>query len=363
VKTIDLRSDTVTKPTPEMRQAMFEAAVGDDGYGEDPTVNELEALAASMMGKEAALFVPSGTQGNQVAILTHTQRGDEVITEAESHVFYYEVGGIALLSGCQVRTIPGYRGAMDPDRVEAAIRPRDTHFPRTSLICLENTHNRSGGCILPQENIAAIAEIAHRHGVAVHLDGARIFNAAVAQGISAKEIAAPVDSVMFCLSKGLGAPVGSLLAGSREFIQRARRYRQALGGGMRQAGVLAAAGLVALRTMVDRLAEDHRNARRLAEGLQDISGLQVDMETVQTNMVMVDILDRRWDAPRLAAALARVGVLCNHFGPRRIRLVTHKDVDAADIPEALDRIDRVLKAGPDAYQAPLVGATGESAER
>lgn len=347
MKSIDLRSDTVTKPTPEMRQAMFEAPVGDDVYGEDPTINQLEAEAAAIVGKEAALFLPSGTMGNQVAILTHTNRGEEVVMEAESHVFYYEVGGIAALSGCQSRPVPGFRGAMDPERVEAAIRPAgNIHYPRTALVCVENTHNRSGGCILPQENIAAVAEVAHRYGVPVHMDGARIFNAAVAQGISAKEIAAPVDSVMFCLSKGLAAPVGSMLTGSRDFIARARKNRKLLGGGMRQAGILAAAGLVALHTMIDRLAEDHANARRLARGLQEIAGLEVDLETVQTNMVMFDILDPRWDGRSLAQALTRAGVICNENGPRRIRLVTHKDVAAEDIPEALDRIEQVLKAGP-----------------
>jgi threonine aldolase len=346
MKRIDLRSDTVTVPTPEMRRAMFEAEVGDDVYGEDPTVNQLEQEAAALLGKEAALFVPTGTQGNQVAIMTHTSRGDEVIVEADSHVFYYEVGGIAALSGCQVRPLKGFRGAMDPNEVEAAIRTENIHFPRTALICLENTHNRSGGCILPQENVVAICEVAHRHSIPVHMDGARLFNAAVAQGKPAAELAAPVDSVMFCLSKGLAAPVGSLLVGSREFISRARKNRKLLGGGMRQAGILAAAGLVALRTMIDRLAEDHANARRLADGLSLISGLQVERETVQTNMVMVDILDSRWEATVLSGALARAGVLCNAVGPRRIRLVTHKDVTAEDVAEALDRMERVFKAGP-----------------
>lgn len=346
MRAIDLRSDTVTKPTPEMRRAMYEAEVGDDVYGEDPTVNRLEERAAELLGKEAALLVPTGTQGNQVAVLTHTRRGQEVIVEAESHVYLYEVGGIAALANCQVRPIPGVRGAMDPAAVEAAIRAENVHFPRTGLICLENTHNRSGGCVLPPENVAAIAAVAHRHGIPVHLDGARIFNAAVALGRPAAELVAPVDSVMFCLSKGLAAPVGSLLVGSRAFIAEARRYRKLLGGGMRQAGVLAAAGLVALEMMIDRLAEDHANARRLAEGLAEVPGLKVDLETVQTNMVMVDIVDERWTARALVEALRREGVLCNDTGPRRIRLVTHKDVTAADIELALDAIARTVKAGP-----------------
>lgn len=343
---LDFRSDTVTKPTPEMRRAMYEAEVGDDVYREDPTVNRLEARAAEILGKEAALFVPTGTMGNQVAVLTHTRRGEEVIVEAESHVFMYEVGGIAALSACQVRTVPGVRGAMDPAAVEAAIRADNVHFPRTGLVCVENTHNRSGGCVLPPENVAAVAEVAHRHGIPVHMDGARIFNAAVALGRPAAELVAPVDSVMFCLSKGLAAPVGSLLVGSRDFIAEARRYRKLLGGGMRQAGVLAAAGLVALEMMVDRLAEDHANARRLAEGIAAIPGLKVDMETVQTNMVMVDIADGRWTAAALVQALKQEGVLCNDTGLRRIRMVTHKDITAADVELALDAIARTVKAGP-----------------
>ena len=345
MKRIDLRSDTVTVPTPEMRLAMFEAEVGDDVYGEDPTVNRLEEEAAAMLGKEAALFVPSGTQGNQVAVLTHAGRGDEVIAEAESHIVFYEVGGIGALAACQTRTIPGTRGAMDPDRVESAIRGDNVHFPRTALVCLENTHNRSGGAVLPPANVTAIAELAHRRGVPVHMDGARVFNAAVALGCTAAEVVSPVDSVMFCLSKGLGAPVGSLLAGTRDFVARARRNRKLLGGGMRQAGILAAAGRVALGTMVDRLTEDHDNAKTLARGLQDIPGLFV-AEDVETNMVLFDVVDERWEAAPFTGALQRVQLLCNAVSPGRIRLVTHKEISERDIPEALDRIDRVLRAGP-----------------
>ena len=349
MKVIDLRSDTVTVPTPDMRRAMFEAEVGDDVYGEDPTVNRLQVEAAALLGKEAALFVPTGTQGNQIAIMAHTQRGDEVICEAESHVFYYEQAGIAALSNCQVRTIPGFRGAMDPAAVEAAIRAAgDVHFPRTGLICVENTHNRSGGCILPQANLEAIAAVARRHGIPVHMDGARVFNAAVAQGRPVAEVVAPVDSVMFCLSKGLAAPVGSMLVGSAAFIARAKRARKLLGGGMRQAGILAAAGLVSLRSMVDRLADDHANARRLAAGLNQIEGLQVELETVQTNMVMFDIHDTRWDGKSLSGALKEAGVLANATTPRRIRMVTHKDVTEADVPQVLERVARVVKAGPGA---------------
>ncbi|HWI65551.1 MAG TPA: threonine aldolase family protein, partial [Symbiobacteriaceae bacterium] len=254
MKIIDLRSDTVTVPTPEMRRAMFEAEVGDDVYGEDPTVNRLEAEAAALLGKEAGLFVPTGTQGNQIAVISHTNRGDEVIMESESHVFYYEQAGIAVLASCQTRPVPGVNGAMDPARIAAAIRGDNVHYPRTGLVCVENTHNRSGGCILPMENLKAVADVAHRAGVPVHMDGARVFNAAVALGRPIAEVVAPVDSVMFCLSKGLAAPVGSMLVGSKAFIAKARRARKLLGGGMRQAGILAAAGLLSIRTMVDRLA-------------------------------------------------------------------------------------------------------------
>jgi len=351
MKLIDLRSDTVTRPTQEMRRAMFEAEVGDDVYGEDPTVNRLERTAAAMLGKEAALFVPTGTQGNQVAILTHTRRGDEVIVEAESHVFYYEVAGIAALAGAQTRTVAGNRGAMEPAAVKAAIRTPNVHFPTTALVCVEQTHNRAGGCIVPMENIRAVAAVAHEAGIPVHMDGARVFNAAVALGLPVSEVVAPVDSVMFCLSKGLAAPVGSMLVGSAEFIARARRNRKLLGGGMRQAGVLAAAGLVALESMVNRLAEDHANAQTLAKGLLAIDGLTVDLETVQTNMVMFDVLDPRWDGELLAGALSKAGILCGATGPRRVRLVTHKDVATSDIPEALERIAAVVPAGP--------GASGE----
>lgn len=342
---IDLRSDTVTKPTDQMRRAMFEAAVGDDVYGEDPTVNELERLAARMVGKEAALFVPTGTQGNQAAVMAHTSRGDEVILEAYSHIFYYEVAGLAAIAGCQARTLNGVRGALDPDEVLAAIRPVNVHFPRTSLICLENTHNASGGCVLPQENVEAISAIAHERGIAVHLDGARLFNAAVASGKSAAELVAPVDSVMFCLSKGLAAPIGSILAGSHDMIARARRARKVLGGGMRQAGILAAAGIVALQQMVDRLAEDHANARLLAERLAEVDGVAVNLDEVQTNMVRIAPTDARWTAAQLNAALDRAGVLCNSY-MTYVRFVTHKDVSREQMLEAADRIARVIKAGP-----------------
>lgn len=346
MKRIDLRSDTVTLPTPEMRRAMFEAPVGDDVYGEDPTINELEALAAGMVGKEAAMFVPSGSQGNQIAVLCHANRGEEVILEAFSHIYYYEAAGLAAIAACQARTLPSRGGAMDPDEVRKAIRVDNVHAPRTALICIENTHNVAGGTIVPQENVEAICALAREKGIAVHLDGARVFNAAVATGRSAADLAAPFDTVMFCLSKGLGAPVGSIVAGSREFIKKARRARKLLGGGMRQAGILAAAGIVSLKTMVDRLAEDHANARLLAEQVAKLDGVSVDMSTVQTNMVRVVIADKRWTGPTLSGALAKVGVPCNSY-LTYIRFVTHKEITRDDIMEAADRIARVLKAGPE----------------
>ncbi len=334
MRTVDLRSDTVTKPTPEMRKAMAEAEVGDDVYGEDPTVNELESYAAKLFGKEAGLFVVSGTMGNQVSIMAHTSRGDEVILEAESHIYHYEVGAMAVLSGVMPHPVPGVNGVMDPEDVERAIRPDNIHFPRTSLIAIENTHNRAGGRVIPLDNMKEIYSIAKEHGLKVHLDGARIFNASIASGIPVYEYAKYADSVMFCLSKGLGAPVGSVVVGDEEFISRARRARKMLGGGMRQAGIIAAAGLVALKTMIDRLKEDHENAKYLAVGLRDL-GYRVDPDSVETNMVMVDVEN----APEFVEKLRRNGVLSNAISTTRIRLVTHKDVSRDDIEYALEIFD------------------------
>ena len=345
MRRIDLRSDTVTRPTAAMRRAIFEAEVGDDVYGEDPTVNRLQEVAAALLGKEAALLLPSGTQANQVAVLSHAGRGEEVIVEAESHIFYYEVAGIAALAACQAHPVPGCRGMMDLDRVEAAIRADNIHFPRTALICVEHTHNRAGGTVLPLEHLEELSGLARSHGVPVHMDGARVFNAAVALGRPVAEIAATADSVMFCLSKGLAAPVGSVLAGTKAFVERARRHRKLLGGGMRQAGILAAAGLVALDTMVGRLADDHANARALARGIASVDGLRVDLGAVQTNIVLFEVVDPAWDAASLVAALGRVGVLCSAFGPRKIRLVTHCDISTEDVSEALDRIETVVRRG------------------
>jgi threonine aldolase len=346
MKRIDLRSDTVTTPTPAMREAMYRAEVGDDVYGEDPTVNRLEEEAARLLGKEAALFTPTGTQANQIAVLTHVARGEEVIVEAEAHIFFYEAAGIAALAGAQPRQLTSVGGVPEPDAVAAAVRKKDVHFPRTALVCLENTHNRGGGVVLDQAKVEAVCAVAHKHGAKTHLDGARLFNAAIASGKSAAELARPFDSVMFCLSKGLAAPVGSMLVGSKEFIARARHNRKLLGGGMRQAGILAAAGLVALAQMIDRLAEDHANARALAEGINNLAGVTAPMP--QTNMVFMTVTDPRFDGASLAGALTRAGVACNATGPRTVRLVTHKDVAAADIPVVLARLAAVLKAGPDA---------------
>ncbi len=343
-KIIDLRSDTVTHPTPEMREAMARAEVGDDVYGEDPTINRLEALGAEMVSKEAALFVPTGTMGNQVSIMAWTNRGDEIIVESNAHIFMYEAGGPAVLSGVQVRTVPGTRGAMDPEDVKAAIRPNDLHCPRTSLICLENTHNRSGGCVVPLENMKAIYGPAKEQGLAVHLDGARVFNAAAALGVDVRQITQYTDSVQFCLSKGLCAPVGSLVAGPEDFIDKARKARKILGGGMRQAGVLAAAGIVALEKMTKRLAEDHDKAQKLAKGLAEIPGLDIDMATVQSNMVMVETRGTGMDASEFSALMKRYGVLFNSSTQYKVRMVTHNDVDFDDMDEAIRRVKEALSA-------------------
>ncbi|MDZ7337074.1 MAG: low-specificity L-threonine aldolase [candidate division KSB1 bacterium] len=332
---VDLRSDTVTKPTPGMREAMANAEVGDDVFGEDPTVNRLQEEVAELLGKEAALFVPSGTMSNQIAMKCHTLPGDEVILERDSHSFHYEGGGPAMLSGVQLHPLPGVRGVITAEQVAAAVRPADHHYPRTRLVCIENTHNRAGGTIFPLQTIREIRQVADRFGLRMHLDGARLWNAAVATGISEREYAAHFDSVSVCLSKGLGAPVGSLLAGSREFIDLAHRYRKIFGGGMRQVGILAAAGLYALAHHRQRVAEDHRRARRLAEALAEIPGLGVDLASVQTNMVFVDVGQTGMEAPQVVAAVRAQGVLCLALGPSVIRLVTHLDVDDAGVERAI----------------------------
>lgn len=334
---IDLRSDTVTKPTPQMRQVMAQAAVGDDVYGEDPTVKALEEKAAEITGLEAALFVPSGTMGNQVAIAVHTRSGQEVIVEAQSHIYNVEMATMARFSGVQPRVILGEGGIFTAEQVHNAIRPNLYYLAQTGLVCLENTHNAAGGRIWPILGAREILEVAHAHRIPVHLDGARIFNASVATGIAVAELAKGFDSLMFCLSKGLGCPVGSILCGSPEFIAQARRVRKALGGGMRQAGILAAAGLYALEHHVDRLAEDHENAKILAQGLSHIPCLSV--WPPETNIVIVEILCGP-TAQELAARLKRKGVLVAPAGAgteaQKLRLVTHLDISREDILRTID---------------------------
>lgn len=340
---IDLRSDTVTHPTPRMREAMAKAEVGDDVYGEDPTVNRLEAMAAEHMGKEAGLFVPSGTMGNLVALLTHCNRGEEIILGDLSHTFLYEAGGCAALGGIHPHTVRNQPdGTLDLKEIEAAIRDENPHFPRTRLICLENTHNRCGGTVLRPTYMAAVRRIAEWHRLSVHLDGARIFNAATALGVPAAELAKDVDSVTFCLSKGLSAPVGSVLCGSEDFIYEARRARKIVGGGMRQAGVIAAAGIVALEEMVDRLAEDHANARRLAQGLAEIPGIAINPDTVETNIVIFGLAQEDMRPAELAAKLRERGVLLSPIDDRRLRAVTHYGIEAQDIETALRACRQVL---------------------
>ena len=342
---IDLRSDTVTQPTPQMREAMATASVGDDVYGEDPTINRLQEMAAGMVGMEAGLFVASGTMGNLTAILTHCQRGDEIIVGNKNHVFLHEAGGISALGGVhsyQLRNQPD--GSLALEDIAAAIRSDDPHEPRTRLICLENTHNACGGTYQKPGYIHQVSEFAHQRGISVHLDGARIFNAAVAQGTSAKALAAMADSVSFCLSKGLCAPVGSVLCGSKGFISRAVRLRKMLGGGMRQAGILAAAGIVALETMIDRLAEDHRRAKKLAAGLTPVNGLVLDHGTPATNMVFLSLkLEIPFSTQEFIVKMKDYGVLIDAAGERYFRLVTHFWIDDGMVEKTISAFDKVLQ--------------------
>lgn len=343
--TIDLRSDTVTKPSPEMRRAMAQAEVGDDVYGEDPTVNRLQEVVAGLLDKEAALFVASGTMGNQVAIRTHTQPGDEVILDAESHIFHYEAAAPAALSGVQLRTVRGERGHPTAEQIEPLIRPQDLHAPHTRLICLENTHNRGGGTILPMKTLQGVAALARSRGLLMHLDGARLLNACIATGKGAAEYAQHFDSISICFSKGLGAPVGSALAGSAEFIAGARRARKMFGGGMRQAGIIAAGALYALQHNVDRLAIDHHNARHLAEALAEMPGVELDPTQVETNIV-VWRLTEPLTAQDIKAQLKERGVLVSGFGPRVVRCVTHLDVTSEEIEQAIPIIRSVMEGVP-----------------
>lgn len=341
---INLRSDTVTKPTEAMRRAMAAAEVGDDYYRDDPTVIALEEKAADLFGKEAAMLVFSATMSNVVSVLAHTRRGQSIILEELSHIYNNEGGFLSAFGGLTPRTVRGARGRMTPAQVEAAIFPPAVLHPQTSLLCLENTHNHAGGTCLSVEETRALSDTARSHGLKIHLDGARIFNSAVAQGLSVKDLTADVDSVTVCLTKGLGCPVGAVCLGSREFVSEARRWRQTAGGGMRQAGVIAAAGMVALDTMVDRLAEDHANARRLAEVLQE-AGLKLDCPPgeVETNIVFAEIPEALMDAGDFVARWKEEGVLVNPPKDRRIRLITHHDISAGDIEAAGAALRRVLK--------------------
>jgi threonine aldolase len=337
MSTIDLRSDTVTLPTPEMREAMARAEVGDDVYGEDPTVNRLQEMAADMMGKQAALFVPSGTMANLAAFLSHCPRATKAIVGSQSHTYVYEAGGASALGGIMlapVRNLPG--GELDVEELEREIQtPADAHFAEPSLVAIENTHNRCGGAPVALSHMAEVRELALKRGLPVHLDGARIFNAALALETSAREIAATADTVSFCLSKGLACPIGSLLCGSREFIRRAHRVRKVLGGGMRQAGIVAAAGIVALTTMVDRLAEDHRNARALAEGFALVAGMHVQPAARRTNMVVFEVEGGAERARRFIAALKERGVLVSARSATSFRAVTHYGITRADVDRAV----------------------------
>ena len=342
MRLVDLRSDTVTQPSEEMRRAMYEAELGDDVYGEDPQVNALEAMAAERLGKEAAVFVASGTMGNLVSVLAHTQRGDEIILGDKAHIFRAEAAGASVLGGISYHTVPNdSRGMLDPNDVRNAVRPDDPHAPRTALVCIENTQNLCGGGVLSQSDVADIAAVAKENDLPVHVDGARIFNAAVALEAPASELARDADSITFCLSKGLSCPVGSVIVGSEDFIERARRWRKMVGGGMRQAGVLAAAGVVALDTMVERLAEDHANAWRLAEGLAEIPGISIDPDSVATNLVFFDV--EREDRAELSEELSGRGVLGG--GPqKRWRYATHYGVTESDIDYVLEQVREVFSA-------------------
>jgi len=343
VTAIDLRSDTVTMPTPAMRQAMAMTPLGDDVFGDDPAVNELEEVAAARLGKEAAVFLPSGTMGNVVGVAVNARTGEEMIADAEAHVFLYEGAGAAVISGVQIRPVATEAGIMSPAQIEAALRPRnDFHQPITAAVTFEDTHNRHGGIVWPLEDLRAASEAARAHGLRVHLDGARMFNAAVASGTDVADIAACADTLTFCLSKGLGCPAGSMFCGSADAVDQARRWRKRLGGAMRQAGVLAATGLIALETMVDRLAEDHANARTLAEGLAELPGVKCDLSRVQTNLVFFDLENMSGDD--FEEECRKRGLLGGATSAHRVRFVTHYGIDAEDIQSTLRICEEVLSA-------------------
>ena len=343
MKTIDLRSDTVTLPTQTMREAIYHAELGDDVFGEDPTTNRLEKIAAERMGKEAALMVASGTMGNLVCLLSHCRRGEEVILGDQSHTFLYEAGGISAVGGIHPHTIANQPdGTMRLEDIEAAIRGSNLHFPRSRLICLENTHNRCNGSALTPQYMESVAKLARERGLRIHLDGARVFNAAAALGVDVKELIRYADSVSFCLSKGLSSPVGSIICGSNDFIAEARRNRKVLGGGMRQSGIIASAGIEALENMVDRLAEDHENAHRLAEGIARIPGLSIELNRIQTNIIYFDMANDQFTAETLVKQLSGRAVKVLQVGPERLRAVTHYGISAEDIDLALAAMSEVM---------------------
>lgn len=338
---IDLRSDTVTLPTDEMLDAIRHAELGDDVFGEDPTVNRLEKLAAERMGKEAALLVTSGTQANLISLMANAKRGELVILEAESHIYWYEVGSISSVAGLLPWPVKSRWGALNPEDVEAAIRPQNIHFPKPSLICLENTHNRHGGTVITPDQIKAVKEVAEAHGLQLYLDGARIFNAAVALRVDVKKFTEHVDNLMFCLSKSLCCPVGSIVVGSTEFIEKARKLRKVLGGGMRQAGIIAAPGIVALEKMIDRLEEDHKNARRLAEGIARIEGIKIDLGTIKTNMVYFDICELGLPDDMFLLKLREKGVLALTIAKDKVRMVTHRGIEKDQVEKTIAAIESI----------------------
>ena len=341
---INIRSDTQTLPTETMRRAIYEAELGDDTYDEDPTVHRFEALAAEMTGMEAALLVISGNMGNLTALMTHAHHGDEVIIDLDSHIYYYEEGGLANIAGLMPMPVKSHQGMLDPDEVRAVIRKPNLHYPIPRLLCLENTHNRSGGRVVPLDLHIELCKVAREADMSIHLDGARIFNAALAAGVSVKEYTRHVDSMMFCLSKGLGAPLGSVLVGSREFVERADFHRKRLGGGMRQAGLIAAAGIVALDQMVDRLAEDHAHAKYLAEAINEIPGLTVEIKTVETNMVYIDHTGTGLDTGEILKQLKEWGLIASGRPPHHVRMVTNLHHGPEVIDEVIRRIKLAFKS-------------------
>jgi len=342
---IDLRSDTVTRPTEPMRRAMAEAEVGDDVFSDDPTVNRLQEKVAELLGKEAAIYVPSGSMGNQTAIRAQTHHGDEIICHRDSHIYHYEGGAPAALSGCLLRLLPGDRGQYDAADVRMAIRPTDSHFAQSALLVVENTHNRGGGSVWPVDRVRAVCDAGRQAGLRLHLDGARLMNACVAVGCKPTDYTRYFDTVSICFSKGLGAPVGSAVAGTKETIRRVHRFRKMFGGGMRQAGIIAAGALYALEHNIERLAEDHANAKRLATALAEMPGVTIDPNHTETNIVMFDVDSSRGTASRLCETLREHGVWMIGIGPQRIRAVTHLDVSADDIERAISVVQEVLRNG------------------